>query len=865
MKVAFTDIQSETKSSIEEPKSRKYKVYSRKDVEEKCRAYFNGDDLAARVWIDKYALKDEKGRIHESSPEQMHQRLAYEIARIEKKYPHPMKYGEVFELLDKFKYLIPQGGVMAGVGNDFQYTSLSNCFVIGPRGNADSYGAILQVDEEQVQLMKRRGGVGHDLSGVRPKGNIVRNCALTSAGIVPFMKRFSNSTEEVAQDGRRGALMLSLDVRHPEIENFIDAKLDSGEITNANISVRISDEFMRSVESDQPFELRFPLDSLNPTNSVSINARGLWNKIVHNAWKSAEPGILFWDTIIRESIPDSYEEHGFRTVSTNPCGEVPLCPYDSCRLLAINLFSYVNDPFQDDSEFDFQLFEEHAQKAQRIMDDIVDLEIERIDGILGKIISDPQDFETKRTELELWKKVREKCVLGRRVGIGVTAEGDMLAALGLRYGSQAAIDHSVEVHKRLALSAYRSSVDLARERGAFEIYNYENEAANPFVNRIKETDPDLYSDMTKYGRRNISLLTIAPTGTTSLMTQTSSGIEPVFRVAYTRRRKKVLGSNNGYPKNAQGTSDQWEEHKVFHHKFLKCLEGQGYNQSELSKLSDEELVPFIERTPYYQSEAKDIDWINKVKMQGAIQKWVDHSISVTVNVPKETDEAMIGNIYMTAWKSGCKGITVYREGSRDGILISQSKNNEEDSDKGNGQKDYKRPQKLKARVFRFQNHDEKWIAAVGLLNDRPYEIFTGCAEDSFHIPTSIEEGWIIKNRNGEGNSRYDFQYVDQAGYKVTYEGLSRCFNEEFWNLAKMISGVLRHGMPLISVVKVVSNLHLDDTSLNTWKNGVTRALSNFIENGSVRQDLDCPDCGEHHLVFEEGCLKCPDCGYTKCE
>lgn len=827
-----------------------------------CLRYFDGDELAARVWMDKYALKDRSGQLIERTPDDMHRRLAGEIARCEQKYHRSLEFEVIYDLLKEFRYLIPQGSVMAGLGNDEQYTSLSNCFVIGTNGNGDSYGAILMTDQEQVQLMKRRGGVGHDLSKIRPGGSVVQNCALTSAGIVPFMKRFSNSTQEVAQDGRRGALMLTLDVRHPEIENFINAKLDVSQINGANVSLRLTDDFLKAVESKGKYKLQYPVGSKNPAVLKLEDAGAIWKKIVHNAWKSAEPGLLFWDTITRESIPDCYERLGFGTVSTNPCGEVPLCPYDSCRLLAVNLLSYVSDPFTRNASFDFKLFKEHARYAQRIMDDIVDLEIERIDRIIRKIITDPQDLDVKQTELELWRKIKQKCVQGRRVGIGVTAEGDMLAALGYRYGSEQAIEHSVRVHRSLALAVYRSSVELARQRGSFDVYCAEKEKLNPFVLRLKEEDPRLYDQMVKYGRRNIALLTIAPTGSVSILSQTSSGIEPAFKVSYLRRRRRADTTN--CDQKDQGQS-QWEEHRVLHKPFLECLRVLGLVKGDWSGIANATLTDLLKQTPYYCSEAHDIDWVNKVRMQGAIQKWVDHSISVTVNLPEETGQDIVEDIFITAWKSGCKGVTIYREGSREGILVSKKDEIRASPNRAKQPGFVKRPRSLEAKIFRFLNEKEKWIAAVGLMDGKPYEIFTGSAENTFKIPVSIDKGWIIKHRTPSGQSRYDFQYLDARGHTINYEGLSRRFDPEYWNLAKLISGVLRHGMPIESVIKLVADLHLGDQSLNTWKNGVARALSKFVVNGTRVNGRTCVECGARAMVFQEGCRVCTACGYTKCE
>lgn len=841
-------------------------AYQYEEVVKMASEYFKGDELAANVWVNKYALKDSAGNIYERTPDDMHKRLASEIARVEKKYPNSLSENEIFDLLKDFKYIVPQGGPMTGVGNPFQIASLSNCFVIGNKGVADSYGGVMKIDEEQVQLMKRRGGVGHDLSHIRPKGSPVMNSALTSTGIVPFMERYSNSTREVAQDGRRGALMLSVSVKHPDAEGFIDAKMDGTKVTGANVSVKITDDFMKAVVNDSNFPQQYPVDSNNPTYTTETNAKGLWNKIVHNAWKSAEPGILFWDTVINESVADCYADLGFKTVSTNPCGEIPLCPYDSCRLLAINLFSYVENPFTPEASFNMQLFKKHAGYAQRIMDDIVDLEMEKIDAIIEKIDKDPENIEVKRTELNLWKKIKQKCIEGRRTGVGITAEGDMLAALNKKYGTDEALDFSVKVHKTLALEAYRSSVTMAKDRGSFPIYDSIREEKNPMVNRIKESDPALYEEMTKYGRRNIALLTIAPTGTTSIMTQTSSGIEPVFMVSYKRRRKVNPNDKSVKVDFVDEVGDAWEEYNVFHHHFRTWLEANGYDSNEVSTYNQEELDKIIAKTPYYGATANDVNWVNKVKMQGAIQKWVDHSISVTVNIPEETTEELVSEIYKTGWESGCKGITVYRDGSRSGVLVSND-------DKGKKEETVTfmetqapvRPKVIEADIVKFNNNHEKWIAVVGTIDGRPYEIFTGRAEDSFSILSHVDKGWVIRNKTEDGRARYDFQYEDRDGYKTTIEGLSRTFTQEYWNYAKLISGVLRHGMPINFVVDMVNNLHLSDESLNTWKNGVQRALKKYIPDGTKINGQTCPECSsEEGLMFKEGCLTCSDCGYSKC-
>tara|TARA_R110002050_G_scaffold187116_6_gene321558 strand:+ start:5375 stop:7987 length:2613 start_codon:yes stop_codon:yes gene_type:complete len=856
---------NDMKSSTTEKKE-KMTSYSYDEVVKSATEYFKGDDLAANVWLNKYALKDSAGNIYERTPDDMHRRLASEIARVEKKYPMSLSEDEIFDLLKDFKYIVPQGGPMTGIGNPFQIASLSNCFVIGNKGVADSYGGVMKIDEEQVQLMKRRGGVGHDLSHIRPKGSPVMNSALTSTGIVPFMERYSNSTREVAQDGRRGALMLSVSVKHPDVEGFIDAKMDGTKVTGANVSVKITNDFMKSVVDDKPFKQQYPVDSSNPTFEKEANAKNIWNKIVHNAWKSAEPGILFWDTVINESVPDCYADLGFKTVSTNPCGEIPLCPYDSCRLLAINLFNYVENPFTPEASFNMQKFKKHAAYAQRIMDDIVDLEMEKIDAIIKKIEDDPEAIDVKRTELNLWKKIKQKCMEGRRTGVGITAEGDMLAALGKTYGTDEALDFSVKVHKTLALEAYRSSVEMARDRGSFPIYDSIREERNPMINRIKDADPALYEDMVKYGRRNIALLTIAPTGTTSIMTQTTSGIEPVFMVSYKRRRKVNPNDKQVRVDFVDEVGDAWEEYHVFHHNFKTWLKINDYDVQAVATYDEVELNKIIEQSPYYKATANDVNWVNKVKMQGAVQKWVDHSISVTVNVPEEISEEMIGKIYITGWESGCKGITVYRDGSRSGVLVSNDdKGKKENAAQFIETHAPKRPRSIEADIVKFNNNQEKWIAVVGTIDGRPYEIFTGRAEDSFAILGQVDRGWVIRSRTDDGRSRYDFQYEDKDGYKTTIEGLSRTFNQEYWNYAKLISGVLRHGMPIAFVVDMVANLHLSDESLNTWKNGVVRALKRYIPDGTKVEGEACQECGSSEgLMFKEGCLTCSDCGYSKC-
>jgi len=853
------------KEESEVKKSDHPKKYSHNEAIEKSTVYFKGDSLAANVWVNKYALKNGDSQLLELTPDDMHWRIAREVARIEKKYPNPMSEEEIFELIRDFKYIVPQGSPMAGIGNNYQIGSLSNCFVIGNEGQSDSYGGIMKVDEEQVQLMKRRGGVGHDLSHIRPKHSTVKNSALTSTGIVPFMERYSNSTREVAQEGRRGALMLSISIKHPDAEHFIDAKLEAGKVTGANISVKITDDFMQAVIDDGEFTQQFPVESKNPTVVRKIRARDLWGKIVHNAWKSAEPGILFWDTIIKESIPDCYADLGFKTVSTNPCGEIPLCTYDSCRLLAINLYNYVDKPFTTDASFNSELFIDHVHKAQRIMDDIIDLELEKVDKILDKIDSDPEPEDIKARERALWLNIKKKAIQGRRTGFGITAEGDMLAALGTRYGSDEATDFSVEVHKLLTIEAYRSSVTMARERGPFPIYDTDRERNNPFILRLKESAPDVYEDMVEYGRRNVAMLTIAPTGSVSILTQTTSGLEPVFAVSYKRRRKVNPNDKNVKITFKDEVGDTWEEYNVFHHKFVTWLEINGYNVDEVSRMDEKDLKEMIKKSPFFRATANDVDWVAKVKMQGAVQKWVDHSISVTVNVPAETKEEMIGGIYETAWKAGCKGMTVYRDGSRAGVLVNnESKEKKEDDTEFHETKAPHRPERLEADIVRFQNEYEKWIAVVGLLNGRPYEVFTGHAED-FWIPQWVQKGWIVKTRPDGITSRYDFQFEDRQGYKITIEALSRSFNKEYWNYAKLISGILRHGMPLPFVVNIIAKLHFEVDSINTWKNGVERALKKFIPDGTKAVAGACPKCSdEGGLVYQEGCLVCKSCGYSKC-
>ena len=839
--------------------------------------YFGGDELAAKVWVNKYAVKDSFGKIYERTPDDMHWRIANEIARVEKKYKNPMSAKELHELLKGFRYIVPQGSPMTGIGNNYQIASLSNCFVIGNEGSADSYGAIMKIDEEQVQLMKRRGGVGHDLSDIRPKGSPVKNSALTSTGLVPFMERFSNSTREVAQDGRRGALMLSVSIKHPDSESFIDAKMESGKVTGANVSVKIDDEFMKAAISGKKYLQTYPIDSKNPLYKKEVDAAELLKKIVHNAWKSAEPGVLFWDTIIRESVPDCYADLGFRTVSTNPCGEIPLCPYDSCRLLAINLYSYVKNPFTPKAEFDFDLFKKHVTVAQRIMDDIIDLEIEKIDMIQAKIASDPEDDETKYTEKRLWEKIMRKSTMGRRTGVGITAEGDMLAAMGLRYGTEEATAFAEKVQRTLALAAYRSSVEMARERGAFEIFDWKREQKNPFILRLKEADPQLYEDMKKYGRRNIACLTIAPTGTVSLMTQTTSGLEPVFMPVYKRRRKVNREDENANITFTDENGDSFEEFIVFHHKFVEWMIVNGINPAQ--KFTPEEVDELVARSPYYKATAQDVDWVNKVKMQGAMQKWVDHSISVTINLPNDVSEDLVNQLYVEAWKSGCKGCTVYRDGSRDGVLIDAKSDKKADKEK----KDAKeptlapcdceprqvvevRPRILEADVVRFQNNKEKWVAFVGILDGSPYEIFTGLQDDEEGIvlPKTVDHGWIIKNIDEEGRKRYDFQFTNKRGYKVTIEGLSEKFDKEYWNYAKLISGVLRYQMPIDLCMKLIGSLDLGSENINNWKNGVERALKKYVQDGTAVKGEKCSVCGSESLVYQEGCLICKNCGSSRC-
>lgn len=842
------------------------KTYTYNEAYDATLKYFDGDELAARVWVSKYALKDSFGNYFELTPDDMHHRIASEIVRIESKYPNPMSHDEVFSYLKDFKYIVPQGSPMSGIGNNLQVGSLSNCFVIGLDGKPDSYGGVIRIDEEQVQLMKRRGGVGHDLSHIRPKGMPVKNSALTSTGLVPFMERYSNSTREVAQDGRRGALMLTVSIKHPDSEAFIDAKMTEGKITGANVSVRIDDEFMRAAAAGTPYVQQYPIDSDTPVVKKEVDAKAIWEKIIHNAWKSAEPGVLFWDTITREALPDCYADLGFQTISTNPCGEIPLCPYDSCRLLAINLYSYVIDPFTPNARFDYDLLAQHTAKAQRIMDDIIDLEMEKIDTILAKINSDPETAEVKSTERNLWEKIRTKTLKGRRTGVGTTAEGDMLAAMGLKYGTPEATAFSADVHRRIALAAYRSSVEMAIERGAFEIFDAEREKNNPYILRLKEQDPELYDLMVQHGRRNIACLTIAPTGTTSLMTRTTSGIEPVFLPVYKRRRKVNPNDTDVRIDFVDENGDAFEEYIVYHPKFVDWMKVAG--KEIKNNYTDEELKELVAESPYAGATSNDIDWLEKVKMQGEVQRWVDHSISVTINLPNDVSEELVNRLYMEAWKCGCKGCTVYRDGSRSGVLVSieKKKSNEKAEDEPRHQRVTKRPIELEADVVRFQNNKEKWIAFVGLLEGTPYEIFTGLADDEegLFLPKSITHGKIIKAVDANGNKRYDFQFINKRGHKTTIEGLSDKFNPEYWNYAKLISGVLRYDMPIDQVLKLVGGLELNSQSINTWKMGVERALKKYLPNGTKASGQKCPNCGQETLIYQEGCLICTSCGTSKC-
>ncbi|HNY62905.1 MAG TPA: adenosylcobalamin-dependent ribonucleoside-diphosphate reductase [Bacteroidales bacterium] len=855
-----TDINMVKEEVEEEPLSPP--TYTKSEIFSEVVAYFNGDELAAGVWIDKYALKNDEGALLERTPDEMHRRLAKEFARIEKKYVNPMDEELIYSLFKNFAYIVPQGSPMAGIGNNYQIASLSNCFVIGNDSRSDSYGGIMKMDEEQVQLMKRRGGVGHDLSHIRPSGSQVKNCAITSTGVVPFMERYSNSTREVAQDGRRGALMLSISIKHPDAEHFIDAKMIPGKITGANVSVRIDNKFMEAVKNGTSYTQQYPIHSETPTYTQEIDARKLWNKIIHNAWKSAEPGVLFWDTIAKEAIPDCYEDEGFKTVSTNPCGEIPLCPYDSCRLIALNMYSYVKNPFTEEAFFDMTLFKQHVQYAQRLMDDIIDLEIEKIDQILAKVASDPETDDIKRVEMELWNKIKKQTLKGRRTGLGITAEGDMLAALNIRYGSDRGNAFSEEVHKQLALSAYRSSVTMAKERGAFPVYSCIKEVQNPFVLRLKKADEKLYEDMVRYGRRNIALLTIAPTGSVSICTQTTSGIEPAFNVYYKRRRKVNPNDLNNRKAVRDMNGDLFEEYHVFHPKFVTWAEIQGIDRNLLENMEESEIRTLVEKSPYYKSTAADTDYLKKVELQGMVQKWVDHSISVTINVPEKTTEETVGAVYVKAWESGCKGMTVYREGSREGIFIStdaKPKRTEEETKK------LRRPKELAAKIVRFKNNNEDWMAFIGTRDGRPYEIFTGKSEgERFPVPGWVESGFIVKNRLPEGVKQYDFKYYDKDGYEVTMGGLSRTFNPEFWNYAKMISALLRHEIPIENVVNIIGGLNFREETINSWRRGVVRALQSFIADGTKQKGKTCPSCGMESIYFQEGCLTCSSCGYSKC-
>ena len=852
------------KSEMKEEEKTQKIIFSREEIIEASVEYFKGDTLAAEVWANKYALKDSKGNIYERTPDDMHKRIAKEFARIEKKFPNPLSYDEIYESIKNFEYIIPQGSPMAGIGNNHQIMSISNCFVIGHEVDSDSYGGICNLDEQLIQLMKRRAGVGVDLSFIRPNQSPVKNAANTSTGVVPYMERFSNSTREVAQGGRRGALMESISIDHPDSESFIDAKMTGGKVTGANVSVKMTDGFMEAALIGDEYQQQYPVGSDNPTFTKMVDAKSIWNKVVHNAWKSAEPGVLFWDTLIRESIPDCYADLGFRTVSTNPCGEIPLCPNDSCRLMALNLYSYVKNPFTNKSEFDYELFEKHVNMAQRLMDDLIELELEKIDTIINKINNDPESEEIKRTELTLWKKIKEKCEMGRRTGLGITAEGDMLAALGIKYGTDKGNEFTANLHMKLKHAAYGASCEMAQEREPFKIWNAEREKNNPFLLRIKEENPALYANLVKYGRRNIALLTIAPTGSVSIMTQTSSGIEPVFMVSYMRRRKINPDDKNARVDFTDEVGDCWQEYPVFHHKFETYLIAKGYDLEEVKAMSQEEISSIVEKSPYFGATSNDVDWVKKVEMQGMVQKHVDHSISVTVNLPSDISEEMVAKVYETGWKAGCKGMTVYRDGSRSGVLVSTSEKKAEEKEKMfEDHHAPKRPKKMEAEVVRFQNNFEKWIAVVGTLDGRPYEMFTGKLDGLPAIPNNVDNGFIVKARNEDGTSRYDFQYEDKDGYKVTIEGLSRSFDKEYWNYAKMISGVLRHGMPLPYVVDLVGSLNLDDDTLMTWKNGVTRVIKKFIPDGT-KSDNKCPNCDQDSLVFQEGCLACSNCGHSKC-
>jgi len=851
------------------------KTYSKQEIEKATLQYFKGDKLATDVWIRKYCLKDEIN-YYELTPDDMHRRIAKELARIEARYPNPLSEEQIYETIKDFKRIVPQGSPMSGIGNNYQIVSLSNCFVIGNNGNSDSYGGILKIDQEQIQLMKRRGGVGHDLSHIRPSGSPVKNSAITSTGLVPFMERYSNSTKEVAQDGRRGALMLSVSVKHPDAEKFVDAKLTQGKVTNANISVKLTDDFMQAVVGGKPFMQQYPVDSENPTYTKEIDALKLWKKIIYNAWKSAEPGILFWDKVISESIPDCYADQGFKTVSTNPCGEIPLCPNDSCRLLCVNLYGYVVNPFTCEAFFDFELFKQDVQIAQRYMDDIIDLELEKIDQILAKLESDPEDELLKLYEINLWQQIRSMTEKGRRTGLGVTAEGDMLAALGYRYGTDEATDFSEEVHKTLKLNAYRSSVTLAQERGTFPIYDWKREYENPFIKRIFNEDPALYDDMRVFGRRNIALLTIAPTGTASLMTQTTSGIECVFLPVYMRRRKV-----NSQEKDARIDFEEdgvaWQEYPVFHHKFEIWLEINGYDVNVVRTMTKSQVDEIVKKSPYYKATSNDVDWVKKVEMQGRIQQHVDHSISVTVNLPETVSEEIVAKVYEAGWRSGCKGMTVYRDGSRSGVLVGMDEKKETVAPEALKETHApKRPKRLKGEIHRFQNALEKWIAVVGLKDGRPYEIFTGKLTNGLSkLPPTIKDCEIVKNiieveeLDEYGNKvmvkkkRYDIEYIDLEGNKQVHMGLNHAFNPEFWNYAKLISGIMRHGMPTIYLYELIESLNFKEDYINTWKNGVARVIKRYIKDGEKGRGK-CSTCGGENLNYSEGCLKCMDCGSSKC-
>ena len=863
------------------------KSFTKEEVIKETLKYFNGDELAADVWARKYCLKDDKNYF-EQTPDDMHRRIAKELARIEAKYPNPLSEEQIFETLKNFERIIPQGSPMSGIGNDYQIVSLSNCFVIGNDRDSDSYGGIIKLDQEIAQLQKRRGGVGLDMSFIRPSGSPVKNSAITSTGVVPFMERYSNTTKEVAQDGRRGALMQSISIKHPDAESFIDAKLTQGKVTGANVSVKITDEFMNAVQNDMDYIQSYPLNlDINLDSGIriddmtydtiykgalgsykKINAKKLWKKIIYNAWKSAEPGILFWDKVISESIPDCYAHLGFRTVSTNPCGEIPLCPNDSCRLLSLNLYGYVVNPFTKEAYFNWDLFKSDVQIAMRYMDDIIDLELEKIEAILEKIKSDPEDEFIKLYEINLWEKIKDMTIKGRRTGLGVTAEGDMLAALNFTYGTDEATNFSEEVHKQLKLNAYRSSVTMAKERGAFPIYDFAKETFNPFIQRIEEEDKQLYADMITYGRRNIALLTIAPTGTVSIMTQTTSGIEPVFLPVYKRRRKINPQEKDIKIDFVDGDGIAWTEYNVFHHKFKTWLEVNGYNFDVVKTMTTEQLDEIVRKSPYYKATSNDVNWVKKVEMQGRIQRHVDHSISVTVNLPSDVSEELVASVYETGWKSGCKGITVYRDGCRDGVLFSNKETKKDDNSDNHAPK---RPKRLKGEIHRFQNNLEKWIAAVGIKDGRPFEIFTGKLQNGLsNLPVNIRDCEIVKNiidveEDGKlvKKKRYDIEYVDADGNKQIHMGLNHAFNPEFWNYAKFTSALLRHRMPIVNTYELVDSLNFKDDHINTWKNGVARVLKRYIIDGEKGKGV-CPECGSENLQYIEGCLTCKSCGFGKC-